>query len=155
MGERRAKAVYAQAERPTPTAGQATTDGLVVVRRVGEFVWILRPTDTLEPHAVDVLRDVFLEAVDSGAQNLVVDLSDVDTIAAAGAETILAMADLMRGRNGSLWLAARRSKGAGHTLRAIDEHGPGALIGVSAALDAALEQLSSDVRQDPHSGDSP
>jgi len=128
------------------TIGQTRTDEAVAIRRVGESVWILRPTEALGHHAVEVLRDAFLEAVDSGAQNIVVDLSDVDTMAAGGAETILAMADLMRGRNGSLWLAARWSEGEGHSLRAIDERGPRALVGVSAVLDAALEHLSSDVR---------
>ena len=122
----------------------------VVVRRVGESVWILRPTEALEHRAVEALRDTFLEAVDSGAENLVVDLSEVETIAAGGAETILAMADLMRGRSRTFWLAARSSDGEVHTLRAVYEDGRKALLGVSAALDAALERLPPDVQHDRH-----
>ena len=47
---------------------------------------------------------------------------------------------------------AHRSDGAGHTLRAIDEDGPEALLGVSAALDAALEQLALEVPWHSRSG---
>ena len=90
---------------------------------------------------VGALRDVFLEVVDAGAENVVVDLSGVDTVAPSGAETILAMADLMRGRSGMFWLAARSSDDKAHTLRAIDEDGPKGVLGVSAALDTALERL--------------
>ena len=54
--------------------------------------------------------------------------------------TLVAMADLMLGRGGVLWIAARWADGAGHTLRAIEEHGPDALLGVTPALDAALEE---------------
>lgn len=132
---------------------QATTCDSVAVRRVGETVWILRPIGELESHTVDALRDAFLEAVDTGAQNVVVDLSEVDTIATEGAATLVAMTDLMRGRNGSLWIAARWAEDAGHTLRVIAEQGPRALVGMSAALDAALGQLSLDVPEDSPSGD--
>jgi hypothetical protein len=113
----------------------------VVVKRVGESAWILRPTEALVQGVVDDLRDVFLESVDAGAQDVVVDLSGVEVVAPSGAETIVAMADLMRGRHATLWLAARGSDGNGHALRAIDEEGRSALIGLSAALDAALAQL--------------
>lgn len=130
-----------------PITRQATTDESVVVTRVGESVWILRPIEALESGTVDVLRDTFLEAVDSGAQNVVVDLSEIDAIAAEGASTLVAMADLMLGRNGILWIADRWSEGAGHTLRPIEEHGPRALVGVSTALEAALEQLSLEVSE--------
>lgn len=130
---------------------QATKNDSIAVRRIGEWVWILRPIEELASDTVDALRDAFLEAVDSGAQNVVVDLSEVDRIATEGAATLVAMADLMRGRNGCLWIAARRAEGAGHTLRAIDEHGSRALLGVSAALDAALG-LSVDVPADRPSG---
>ena len=123
---------------------QARTSDSVVVRRVGESVWILRPIQALESGTVDALRDTFLEAVDSGAQTVVVDLSAIDAIASVGASTLLAMADLMLGRNGSLWIADRRREGAGHTLRPINKQGSSALVGVSTALDAALEQLSLD-----------
>jgi anti-anti-sigma regulatory factor len=135
-----------------PTTRQTTTEDSVVVTRVGESVWILRPIETLASRAVAVLRDTFLEAVDSGAQNVVIDLSEVDTIAAEGASTLLAMADLMLGRNGSLWIADRWPEGAGPTLRPIEEHGPRALLGVSAVLDAALERLSPDISDDRPAG---
>lgn len=131
-----------------PIRRQATTEESVVVTRVGESVWILRPIETLESRTVDVLRDTFLEAVDSGAQSVVVDLSEVDAIAIEGASTLVAMADLMLGRNGCLWIAARWSECEGHTLRPIEEHGPRALVGASSALDAALEQLSLDAPDD-------
>ena len=80
--------------------------------------------------------------MDSGAERLLVDLSEVGSVDVGGAATLLAMADLMQGRGGYFWLAARWSDGAGHTLRAIDDGGPDALLGVTAALDAALERLS-------------
>lgn len=126
---------------------QAAEDSLVV-KRIGETTWILRPKEALESRTVDVLRDRFLEAVDSGGQHVVVDLSDVDTIASEGAATLVAMADLMLGRSGALWIAARWPEGAGHTLRPIEEHGPQALVGVTPALDAALELLSLDAPDD-------
>lgn len=113
----------------------------LVVTRLGETSWILRPREMLEGHAVASLRDAFLEAVDTGAQNVVVDLSEIDAIATDGAATLVAMADLMLGRNGLLWIAARRVEPPGHTLRPIDAHGANALVGVASALDAALERL--------------
>ena len=128
-----------------PITRQTTTEESVVVTRVGGSVWILRPIEALEGHAVANLRDTFLEAVDSAAQSVVIDLSEIDAIAADGASTLLAMADLMLGRNRSLWITDRWSDDAGHTLRPIDDHGPRAFLGVSAALDAALEQLSLDM----------
>lgn len=119
--------------------GQGAAAGPVTVSRIGESAWILRPTAKLQRDMVGALRDVFLEVVDAGAENVVVDLSGVDTVAPSGAETILAMADLMRGRSGMFWLAARSSDNTAHTLRAID--GPKGVLGVSAALDTALERL--------------
>jgi anti-anti-sigma regulatory factor len=120
---------------------RTAADDSLLVTRVGETSWILRPLDSLENHAVASLRDVFLEAVDSGAQNVVVDVSEVDAIAADGAATLVAMADLMRGRNGTLWIAARTDD-VGYTLRPIETGGPDALVGVTRALDEALEQFS-------------
>lgn len=136
-----------------PITRRATTEESVIVTCVGESVWILRPIAALESRTVGVVRDTFLEAVDSGAQEVVVDLSEVDMIVAEGAATLVAMADLMLGRNGSLWIADRRSEGSGHALRRIDGHGPRALVGVSMALDAALEQLLLEVSESPPSGD--
>ena len=130
-----------------------TAENSVVVKRVGERSWILRPKEALEGGTVDVLRDTFLEAVDSGAQDVVVDLSDADTIAGEGAATLVAMADSMLGRGGVLWVAARWADGAGHTLRPIEEHGPDALLGVTPALDVALEESPLDGREDRDSGD--
>ena len=130
-----------------------TAEDSVVVKRVGETSWILRPKEALEGSTVDVLRDTFLEAADSGAHDVVVDLSDAGTIAGEGAMTLVAMADLMLGRGGVLWIAARWADGAGHTLRAIEEHGPDALVGVTPALDAALEESPLDGREDRPLGD--
>lgn len=128
-----------------PITRRAKAAGSLGVTRISESAWVLRPTGPLEDHAVAALRDAFLEAVDSGAESLLVDLSHVATVDVGGAAMLLAMADLTRGRSGRFWLAARWSNGAGHTLRAIDEDGPEALLGVSAALDAALEQLPLEV----------
>jgi hypothetical protein len=114
----------------------------VVVWRVGESAWILRPTKALATDVVDALRDVFLEAVDDGAENVVVDLTHVGALTRRGAATIRAMTDLMRGRNGTLWLAARRSDTGGYTLRALGEDGRSSSVGVSIALDSALRELS-------------
>lgn len=135
-----------------PITGRAKGEGSLGVTRVSESAWVLRPMGPLEDHAVGALRDAFLEAVDSGAENLLVDLSHVASVDVGGAATLLAMADLTRGRSGRFWLAAHRSDGAGHTLRAIDEDGPEALLGVSAALDAALQQLALEVPWHSRSG---
>lgn len=122
---------------------KAVPKDALVVRRVGDSVWILRPREALERRLVGVLRDAFLEAVDSGAEQVVVDLSEIETIAPDGAEMLVVMAEHMLGRNGGLWLAARWSNGAGHALRAIEGRGLDALRGLSPALDVALEELSS------------
>jgi hypothetical protein len=111
------------------------------MKPVGASAWILRPTEALVREAVDALRDVFLESVDAGAQDVVVDLSGVDAVAPSGAETIHAMADLMRGRNATLWLAASRPDLSGYALRAITKPGRSQLLGVSKVLDAAFAQL--------------
>lgn len=129
--------------------GKATAPAPVAVRRVSESAWILRPTEALAEDVVDALRDAFLESVDAGAADVVVDLSGVQAVTPSGAETIVAMADLMRGRNATLWLAARRPVGNVHALRAIDEEGCRALVGVSAALDAALALLPVEDGQQP------
>lgn len=113
----------------------------------------MRLSEALEGRSVELLRDTFLEAVDSGAQDVVIDLSDADRIAGEGAATLVAMADLMLGRGGVLWIAARWADGAGHTLRPIEAHGPNALVGVTRALDAALEESPLDVPEDRYSGD--
>ena len=114
----------------------------LVVRQVGTSVWILRPRHALEGRLVGVLRDAFLEAVDSGAQQVVVDLSEVEMIAPQGAATLVAMADHVLARKGAFWLAATWLGGTGPALRAIEEHGPDALRGLSPALDSALEELA-------------
>lgn len=123
---------------------RAPVDDSLVVRRVGETTWILRPRAALQGRTLDILRGTFLEAADSGALNVVVDLSDSDTIAGDGAATLVAMAELMLGRGGLLWLAASWTDRPGHTLRPIEEFGPGALVGLSMALDAALGELPPD-----------
>jgi anti-anti-sigma regulatory factor len=131
---------------------RAAADDSLVVTRVGETCWILRPREALESHAVARLRDVFLEAVDSGAQDVVVDLSDVDAIAADGAAALVAMVDLMLGRNGSLWIAARADAG-GYSLRPIETGGSDALIGMTPVLDAAFELLQLVEKHDRLPGD--
>jgi anti-anti-sigma regulatory factor len=121
-----------------PRRGRAAASGHLATIRVSESAWIIRPTGSLARGVVGSLRDAFLELVDAGAEDVVLDLSGVDAITPVGAETIAAMADHMHGRNATLWLAARRPEGDGHTLRAIDEAGGRGLRGVSAVLDAAL-----------------
>jgi len=116
----------------------------VGVGRVAETAWILHPIEGLEGGTVEALRDAFLEVVDAGALHVLVDLSSVDTVAPSGAETLLAMADLMRGRQATLWLAARRGDGDAYALRAIDGRRDGTLLGLSPALDAALERLQAE-----------
>ena len=74
MGEPRAK----------PGGSGQRVAARVLVKRVGESAWILHPTEALEQETVDALRDVFLESVDAGAQNVVVDLSGVDAVAPSG-----------------------------------------------------------------------
>lgn len=126
---------------------RSAADDSVVVTRGGETSWILRPSEALEGHTIDVLRNTFLEAADSGAQNVVVDLSDTDTIASEGAATLVTMAELMLGRGGVLWIAARWAEGAGHTLRPIEEHGPNALVGVTQRRSTRRSSSSRSTRQ--------
>lgn len=129
--------------------GRAAAEDSVVVKRVGETSWILRPREALQGRTVDVLRDAFLEAADSGAQNVVLDLSDSDTVAFDGAATLVAMAELMLGRGGLLWLATRWHGRPGHTLRPIEELSYEALAGMTTALDAALAELPADAGPSP------
>jgi anti-anti-sigma regulatory factor len=135
-----------------PITGQATRKTPVVVTRIAESIWTLRPIAALESRTVDVLRDTFLEAVDSGAQTVLVDLRETDTVSTEGVATLVAMADLMLGRNGSLWIAGP-SEAAGPTLRLIGERGPRALVGMSPALDAALGQAPDKARDDSRPSD--
>ena len=135
-----------------PISGQTTRKTPVAATRIADSIWTLRPTEALASGTVDVLRDTFLEAVDSGGQIVLVDLSETDMISTEGVATLVAMADLMLGRNGSLWIAGR-SEAAGHTLRPIGERGPGALVGVSPALDAALGLASHKAPDDSLSSD--
>src|SRR5919108_3850916 len=100
---------------------KAIPEDALDVRRVGESVWILRPREALESRSVGRLRDVFLEAVDSGALQIVVDLSEVDAVAPEGAATLRAMADHLLGRNGGALLAAPWPSGDGHALRPIEK----------------------------------
>jgi anti-anti-sigma regulatory factor len=120
---------------------QAAAEECLAVKQIGETVWILRPAGALESRTVDALRDRFLEAVDAGALHVVIDLSDVEAIGGDGAGTLVVMADLMLGRHGALWLAARWPDRRGHKLRPIAESGPQALLGVTPELDAALGSL--------------
>ena len=129
----------------------AAADSVAVVR-IGESLWLLCPTVALTQEVVHDLRDAFLESVDAGAQDIVVDLSGVDTVAPVGAATLLAMADLMWGRNGTLWLATGQADD--HVLRAVEEEGGEALAGVSVALDVALAELAArDLRKSSHAAD--
>jgi anti-anti-sigma regulatory factor len=89
-----------------PTARNAVTEALTVMR-VGESVWVLRPTGALRDRLVDALRDAFLEVVDSGAETVVIDLNEVVAISVEAASTLVAMADLMQGRAGALRLVDR------------------------------------------------
>lgn len=110
----------------------------VSVRRVGASVWILRLLESLEFRAVPALREAFREAIKSDANDVVVDLGTAGSISADGAAALAEMVDLMRGRNGALWIAAPRSEGDGYTLRPVLEPAPDGLAGVSSALDGAL-----------------
>ena len=124
-----------------PTGRQTGRPGdVLAVTRVGETTWILRPRESLEGRVVATLRDAFSRAVDSGARDVVVDLSEVRAITADGAAALVAMADLLADRDGSFWVGARAAGGA-HTLRQVDAGAPRALLGATPELDAALEHL--------------
>jgi anti-anti-sigma regulatory factor len=122
------------------------TSASLAVTRVGETVAILRPREALRDRAVTNLRDAFLDEVDGGALAVVVDLSEVDDIGANGAAALVSMADLLRSRNGALWIAVARPDVGGHTLREIETRGAEAFGGICPALDAALERLVSSTR---------
>jgi hypothetical protein len=102
-------------------------------------VWILRLVESLEQDTVSALLDAFGDAIERDATDVVVDLGTVADVSVEGATMLVALADHMRSRNGALWIAAARPEVAGHTLRAIHEPEPSRLIGISSALDRALE----------------
>lgn len=112
------------------------------MKRIGASVWILRLVESLELRAVPALREAFHEAINRDASEVVVDLAMADSVSAEGAAELAAMADLMHGRNGALWIAAPRQEGDGYTLRPIQERAPDGLAGVHPALDDALSALS-------------
>ncbi|MDH4102108.1 MAG: STAS domain-containing protein [Thermoleophilia bacterium] len=114
----------------------------ISVRRVGASVWILRLRESLEFRAAAALREAFGEAIRRDANDVVVDLATADSVSAEGAAVLGEMADLMRSRNGALWIAAPGPGGDSYTLRPVRESAPGGLTGVSAALDGALSELS-------------
>jgi anti-anti-sigma regulatory factor len=118
----------------------------LAVKRVGETVAILRLRDALRDRAVTALRDSFLEEVDGGALEVVIDLSEVDDIGADGAAALVSMADVLLSRNGALWIAAAKTDVGGHALREIETRGAAALGGIYPVLDAALERLASSTR---------
>lgn len=120
------------------TSTQAPPAGPLTVQRVGTDVWILRLLESLEQDAVSALRDAFGEAIERDATDVVVDLGAVAIVSVEGAAAIAAMADLMHGRKGALWVAAARSDGDGYTLRPVHEPTREGLVGVSRALDDAL-----------------
>jgi anti-anti-sigma regulatory factor len=126
----------------TDSAGAAT----YAVTRVGDTVAILRPRHALRDRAVTILRDAFLDEVDDGALAVVVDLSEIDDISAAGAAALVSMADLLLSRNGALWIGVARPDDGGHALREIETRGAEALGGISPVLDSALERLASSSR---------
>lgn len=111
------------------------------MKRIGASVWILRLRESLELRAVPALREAFHEAINRDASDVVVDLAMADSISADGAAALADMADLMRGRNGALWVAAPRLEGDGYTLRPVQERAPDGLVGVHPALDDALSGL--------------
>ena len=112
------------------------------VKRVGASVWILRLRGSLELRAVSALREAFHEAIDRDANDVVVDLASVGSVSVEGVVALAEMADLMRGRNGALWIAAPRLEGDGYTLRPVQAPAFDGLAGVSLALDDALSELS-------------
>jgi anti-anti-sigma regulatory factor len=127
----------------------ARTDSAVAahaVTRVGDTVAILRPHHALRDRAVTILRDAFLDEVDDGALAVVVDLSEIDDISAAGAAALVSMADLLLSRNGALWVAVARPDDGRQILREIETRGAEALGGISPALDSALKRLASSSR---------
>jgi len=115
------------------------------VKRVGASVWILRLRGSLELRAVSALREAFHEAIDRDANDVVVDLASVGSVSVEGAAALAEMADLMRGRNGALWIAAPRLEGDGYTLRPVQASALDGLAGISPALDDALSALSGGV----------
>lgn len=120
---------------PLPTAP-------VAIRRIGANVWILRLLESLELRAVPALREAFRVAVDGDAHDVVVDLATVDTVSTKGAAALAEMVDVMRARNGGLWIAAPRTDGDGYTLRPVQQAAPDGLVGVSPALDVALSEAA-------------
>lgn len=118
----------------------------VTVERIGGGVWILRVLESLELRAVPALREAFGEAIECDASDVVVDLAMADSVSTDGAAALADMADLMHGRDGALWIAARRLEGDGYTLRPVEGRLPDGLVGVHPALDHALSGLSTRVR---------
>lgn len=117
------------------TTAHAVAPGPVVVRRVGDAMWILRVLESLEDGTVSALHNAFRDAIERDATDVVVDLGTVSTVSAEGATTLATMVDFTQSRNGALWIAAAWPDGTGYTLRPIHEPAPAGLIGVSAALD--------------------
>ncbi len=112
--------------------------GSLAVTRVTDVLWILRPQGTIAGRTVARLRDAFLEAVDCGAREVVVDLSAVESVAEDGATTIAAMSDDLLGRGGAFWIAARGPEDARLRLRPVAARGPEGLRGMASVLDAAM-----------------
>ena len=120
------------------TSAHAISAEPLAVKRVGNTVWILRLLESLEGAAVSTLCGAVSEAVEGDATDVVVDLGTVATVSLEGAAALVGMADLMRSRNGALWIAAARPDDAGYTLRPIHRPTTAGLMGISPALDRAL-----------------
>jgi hypothetical protein len=118
-------------------SGDVSSLELSVVR-VGGSVWIIRLLEALGPAAVSHLRAAFDEAVANGAADIVVELAPTEETSTQGAAALGEMADVMRARNGALWIAVPRADGDEYVLRPVRDAAPAGLIGLSEDLDSAL-----------------
>ena len=126
------------------TSAHAVAAEPLAVKRVAKGVWILRLLESLEGGAVSSLRQACGDAIERDATDLVVDLGSVAAVSVEGAAALAAMVDLMHSRGGALWIAGAWPHEDGYTLRPVHQPSPAGLLGVSPALDRALEALDGD-----------
>ncbi len=112
----------------TTTAMEPTVGAALRPIEIGAGLWALVPGGKLDDEAAEELRDACVEALDRGAETLVVDLTAVTAIGLEALDVLAACSSSLLACGGLLWLAGGN-----------DEHDA---IELAPVDDAALETLS-------------
>jgi anti-anti-sigma regulatory factor len=111
-------------------------------RRVSRIGYLVFAKGELDASAAEGLARLVGRLVDAGAREVVVDLSQAQTVGTAAVDSVDAVARRLDRLGGELLLAARHHGRRDYVLRKVEADDFGSMLGVHPLLDDAIRRRS-------------